>query len=346
MQRSLESLEPLSQTHKDFVETLQPIVADIKCYASGIAPLIDFFVHQSKHYWPPDTDPTMLEAGIVSYCLRLGQPGKISTGLFYFLHGAWQKALTSGTMTNYIQCIKKTLRRWDFADLMLAEFLPAVISIGFRADGWILCSTFLAPLTKRVSRLLETFDNRSERAFEHLVNLLRLIMNGIIHQHRTRGGVQSTNRGIISVAMKFWLAISVPMRQYIERHPSSTATLSEVSDPLTHFIWHALQSFHSSEPEFWNPTGQIDVRKSKHFDEFVAVFEGDIRDNWEFEDGQGERVVVKAARSGERSEMLWFEWSLKEVLESEIGMYRVLYPSGHEVDLGGKRSCFVDELLF
>jgi hypothetical protein len=345
MQRFLESLQPASEAHKDFVEIVQLIVADIKCYGSDIEPLIDFFVHPSSYYWPPDTDPNLYGAGIVAYSIRLeAQPEKTSWELFYYLHGGWKKALISSSTDNYARCIKKGLKRWDFCKFMVAEFFPAIIGAGFIADGWILCSTFLPLLVCRVAQILEIGDSKSEWIFEHLVNMLKMIVNAIITKTRQVGGPRASDRGVIAATVKFWFSIASSMRQYVERHPENLNTLSEVTEPLTHFIWHALGSFFSQEPEFWHPTGQFDVRKGKYYDNFVAGFVADIQENWQFEDSAKEKIVVKSGRGKDTSPIQYFGLTLKEILESDIEIYRVLFPSSHEVDLPRRPNHFIDSL--
>jgi hypothetical protein len=345
MQRSLEALEPASQTHKDYVEIVQLIVADIKCYGSEIEPLIEFFIRPSSYYWPPDTDPNLYGAGLVSYCIRLAaQPEKTTWELFYYLHSGWKKALISGSTDNYIGCIKKCIKRWDFCKLILLDFLPAIVDAGFSADGWILCSTFFPPVSNCIAHLLDACSPKSEWVFEHMVNTLKIIMNGIIAQTRRLGGPRTSDRGLVAVTIKFWLSIAIPMRQYIERNPDKADTLSEVTDPLTHFIWHALRSFGSSEPEVWYPTGQLDVQRGKYYDKFLKILVQDIRDNWVFVDSVGEKVVIKATRGNEKSSIQSFGWTLKEILEGEIEIYRVLFPSTHEMPLPQGHNHFIDNL--
>jgi hypothetical protein len=135
------------------------------------------------------------------------------------------------------------------------------------------------------------------------------------------------------------------MRQFIERHPSEADILLEVVEPLSHFIYHALETFASSEPAFWHPTRILNMRKGKLHDKFSAVFVEDIKEFWEFEDEIGEKVAVKS-RTKERSPVQWFGVTLKEVLEGEVAMYQVLFPGNSEVRVLLRRNVFIDELYF
>jgi hypothetical protein len=344
MQRNLESTQPGSNLQKKYVETVQLIVEDIKSYAGDIKPLSDFFIHTSKFYWPPEGDPDLFGPGIVPYCLRLSiHPERSSWELLWYLLNRWKSSMVSGRMDNYMNGLNQGMKRWDFYKWMLSDFLPSALEAGFHADGWILCSTFLHPLARQAARLLEEGDEKSQWVFEHLVNILKIIMNGTIAYSRRPGGIKPSTRGILAVAYKFWLSIAPLMRQFIERHPSEADILLEVAEPLSRFIYHALQTFVSSEPAFWHPTRILNIRKGRLHDKFSAAFVEDIKEFWEFEDEVGEKVVVKS-RTKERSPVQWFGVTLKEVLEGEITMYQVLFPGTSGVRVPLRRNVFIDDL--
>lgn len=350
MQQILEMQEPGSIDHKNYMEMARAVTTDIKCYASDFRALTEFFVHPSNHYWPSDADPNLYAAGIVSYCIRLPQSSeKTSFELFYYLHGGWRNAILSGKISNYISCIRKGTKRWDFMKFMLSDFAPAIIDAGFNSEGWLLCSTFLPILSYRASLILLEANENSIWAFEHLVNILKIILNNTIIRIREfqnlLSGVNSQHRGILSVAFRFWLSLAPAMRQYIECHPSQGATLEEVTEPLGTVIFHSIQLFRDNESDIQLPTGQFDIHRGKYSDKFLAIIAQDIKDNWHFIDEWGSRVVVKG-RNKDQSEAMECNDMLEDVLEGGIDAYMASFPVERS-DLNIKRgNRYVDFLEF
>lgn len=345
MQRTLETLIPGSDDHTSYVLFAQLIIEDIKSYASDFRPLLEFFVHPSKHYWPPEGDPDLYGAGIVSYCIRLDQqPEKTSWELFYFLHSGWKRSIVSGRMVSFAKCINQGMKRWDFYKFMLAEFVPPVLEAGFQAGGWVLASIFLPPLARRVAPLLENTDFKAQWVFEHIINLLKIIMNGTIGQSRRPGGIQKSHRGMLAVAYKFWFEIASPMRQFIERYPEHCDTLLEVVNPLSGFIYHAIRTFSSHEQEFWQASGKLDFQKSRYYDKFAEVLGRDVKEYWDFEDVVREKVVVRG-RNREKSETQWFRFTLQQVLEGEVEIYQVMFPD-EGMGVVARRNRFIDDVFF
>lgn len=347
IQSHLESLEPGSDVHKYQLQVARVVVADIKSYASDFRRLIDFFIHPSTYYWPHEGDPSLYRAGLVAYCLRLEQQDdKAAFELYYYLHSGWTNALVSKRMDNFISCVRTGMKWWDFTKFMLSDFVPAILAAGFNSSAWLLCSIFLPAISNSVIRLLENTDGKSTWVFESLLNILKMIMNGtIMHVHlyeRNIHGVHPDHRGILAVTFRFWLAIALPMRQYAIGH-SQEVVLGEVTDPLSSFIYHAVNAFQTGDPFIQVPEGQFDVHKGKYTDNFVKHIVEHIKDNWQFSDEECFGVVVKT-RSNESSAVTVFRESLREVLEGDLERYECAYPNKEDVLVGRMRNVYIQEL--
>ncbi|CZT01917.1 uncharacterized protein RAG0_09305 [Rhynchosporium agropyri] len=349
IQTHLESLDPGSDLHSHHLQVARVVVADIKSYASDFRPLTDFFVHPSTYYWPHDGDPSLYRAGLVAYCLRLEQqPDKAAFELYYYLHSGWTLALVSNRMDNFISCIRTGMKWWDFTKFMLSDFVPAIITTGFNSSAWLLCSIFLPAISSRVISLLDTKDNKSAWVFESIVNILKMIMNGTIMQtrlyERSLLGMHPDHHGILAVAFRFWFAIALPIRQYATRRSQDEVlTLEEVADPLSSFIYHAVNTFQMNDPFIYVPEGQFDVHKGKYTDKFVKHIVADIKENWQFSNEDCFAVVVKT-RSNELSSVTRFRESLREVLEGNLERYECAYPNKEDVRLEKVENVYIQDL--
>ncbi|PBP15589.1 Mus7/MMS22 family protein [Diplocarpon rosae] len=346
VQKFLESLEPGSDLHTYHLKFARVVVADIRSYAEFVK-IPDFFLKSSSHFWPCYGDPAMFGAGLISYCLKLAQQSdRVSQQLFHYLFNGWKSAIVSTRLDSYTSCIRKGMKWWEFTKFMLAELLPAFIVTGFKSSGWLLCSTFLPAITKRVVRILENTDSKSSWVFENLLNILKMVMNGAIvlaRQFNYRlNGVHPNHRGILSVTFKFWMAIALPMRQYAIRHSQEDA-LEEVTDPLSSFIYSALHTFHTSEPNVYHPDGQFDVHQGKCTDAFAANVTQDIQESWDFQDEEGFEVVVRG-RAQECSAVQEVGETLGRVLEVDIERYECAYPNKEAISLPVRRNVFLGDL--
>lgn len=347
MQSLLETSEPGSDLHSYHLQVARVVISDIKSYASDFRPLIDFFIHPSKYYWPHDADPSLYRPGLIAYCLRLEQqPDKAAFELYYYLYSGWTKALAQNRMDNFRSCIRTGMKWWDFTKFMLSDLIPAIVTTGFNSSAWLLCSIFLPAITSRLIGHLEDTDHKAAWVFESLLNVLKMIMNGTIMQiqlyERNLLGAHPDHRGILSVTFKFWFAIALPMRQYATRH-SQEAALEEVTHPLSSFIYHTVHAFQTGDHFIQVPEGQFDVHAGRYTNDFVKHIMGDIRDNWQFSDEERFRVAVKT-RSNECSAVTVFRDSLREVLEVDLDLYECAYTNKGDVPVEKMRNVYIDEL--
>ncbi|KAI1005019.1 hypothetical protein K3495_g3198 [Podosphaera aphanis] len=326
MQQVLESLEPSSRTHIEYLNFARSVITSIKCYASGFRSLSEFFIRPSAHYWPHDADPDLYAAGIVSYCVRLNQqPEKTPFELFYYLYSGWTSALVSNRVEEFKVYIKTGMKQREFTHFMLLEFVPAILEVGFSLNGWILCSTFLPAIAHRLGRLLETIGPESHWASQQFMNILRFVMNGIIkHLSYHPRGVHQEHRGILAVTLQFWMQNAAALRQFIERNPASAGSIKEIINPLSTFIYTSLQSFSRGETSPPCVLTECAATRGRFTARFVADLTREIQECWHFPDATKHSVIVKA-RSRETSAEQSFGVTLGEVLRGEVATYEVLF---------------------
>jgi len=327
MQSQLESMTPRSVGHIQYVEFSQSIISSIRARGSGIQPLRPFFGMESIAYWPDVSDPKLYTAGIISYALRLrDQPGKTSSELFHYLYSGWRNCLIIGQLDNHVAYIEKGMKYWDFMEFMLASFIPAALHIGFICPGgWIIPSTYLPALANQVRRLLERGGIQGSATFGHMIDILRIIMNGILTQNgnwQNSGsdilGIHPEHRGMISSACQFWLSVSPDMKTYLTSHPDDerAAFFEDVSGSLTSFAETTLCSFMDSAMDFSGGSGNIGLfvlQEGPYMKNFVGIITDDVNNNW--------RLV------GNLAEAMWSGTGWIEIYS------RASATGGHRVDL-------------
>lgn len=304
MQRQLESMIPPSTSHGEYVKFCQNVISYFRAYTNNIRPVTDFFIRHSIHYWPKGDDPHLYAAGIVSYSLRLhDQRDKTSFELFHYLYSGWKNDQIHSRVNNHITCILKGMVNWSFTEFMLANFVPATILIGFSTDGGnVLPKIYLPALAKRTPHFLERNGPEGASTFTHLINILKMIINGIriwavntrVPQRIVDGetilidredGINGEHRGIISIACQFWISIQPTLVEYAEKHPAEMSILDEVASPLNDFIWKAAVYLRQKEREgddIWDvwDRSQFDVMEGEYVQRFVVALQEDIENNW------------------------------------------------------------------
>lgn len=312
----LESMNPGSEQHKEYVESIQPIACIIRSYASNILPLPEFFVHSSAYYWPEDTDPNLYAAGIVSYSLRLiEQPGRTAPGLFHYLYNGWKQDLAQGSIEQHIGYLTKGMSRWEFTLFLLSEFVPAAVYVGFEMTaGWALCATYLPPLSRRVTDLLQKRNAKADLAFQFVVNIIRIILNGIITLHRrdlednTSGSI--SHQSIIQVVSRFWLSLVLPLNQYADPYPEKASSIRYLGTSLTKYIFYASQPRNTNSGSHDLGMDKLEVNMGDNLERFVSALEQDIHDHWEVNSDESQ-LIISGTRARERTKA---QVDLKRVL--------------------------------
>lgn len=349
MQKVLESLDPDSENHIKYLTFARSVITNIKCYASDFRTLTEFFIHPSVYYWPHDSDPNLYAAGIISYCLRLGQqPERTSIELFYYLHSGWTNALISNQLGEFTKYIERGMKRKEFTQFMMAEFIPVVLQVGFCINGWILCSAFLPTISYRVRRLLEMPEPYSTWMFDHFINILKVILNGTkgLIREFSDGlrGAHPKHRGILAVVFQFWMQNAALMNQYVERYPHVRETLRQITDPLSNFIYHSLKSFEIGHTCQYNLSGDFNIARGVMWDKFIAFFEKEINEFWQFPDDSNFRVIVRS-RSRELSAEQSFTYTLEEVLRGELAEYEALFHCPDGVVLMREPNLLIEQII-
>ncbi|KAH6683085.1 Mus7/MMS22 family-domain-containing protein [Halenospora varia] len=235
MQSRLESMTTASDEHKAYVEYVQPIISIMRSYAGDIQPLLEFFTHPSAHYWPEDQDPNLYTAGIISYSLRLAkQPGRTSSELFHYLYNGWRKDLVHGRIGQHMNYVSKGMSRWEFSRFLLSEFMPAALHVGFHsAGGWVLCATYLPVIAAHVFKILRKKSGKSSIAYENLVNILKIISNGVTTQNSAQAFPMT------HITYQFWLSVFLPLLEFAAPNPVEAANLNAIVESLLDYIRHA-----------------------------------------------------------------------------------------------------------
>jgi hypothetical protein len=302
MQQQLESLRPPSISHDRYVKFCQKVISLLRAFTNNIRPVTDFFIRHSIHYWPKGDDPHLYAAGIISYSLRLhDQQGKTSLELFHYLYSGWKNDQLHSRVNNHITCVLKGMKNWPFAEFMLANFVPATVLAGFNsAGGRVLPKIYLPAIAKRTPHFLERNGPEGASAFAHLINILKMIMNGIriralsarvperifwddeTTSMNIEDGVSGENRGVISMACQFWISIQPVLIEYVEKHPAEMSILEEVATPLNDFMWKAAYWVSQKQWDGWDTWdgNQLDVKAGDFVERFVVALQEDMENHW------------------------------------------------------------------
>ncbi|RKF61516.1 putative mus7 mms22 family protein [Erysiphe neolycopersici] len=364
MQQTLESLDSSSDRHRTYLNFTRGVITNIKRYASDFRSITKFFIHPSAHYWPDEADPNLYAAGIVSYCVRLGQqPEKTSFELFYYLHSGWMNALMTHRLNEYSSYLIKGMKCKEFAQFMLVDFIPAILEVGFRMNDWLLCSTFLPTLGYRIRRLMDSPGPNSLWAFEQFLNILKIIINGTINllqkfpSYDDIRGAHPEHRGILAVTYQFWMQNASTMCQYMENHPQITRIINQVTNLLNSFIYKALESF---EPDYKKATTPDQFSSSslplsskfenlstgKYHDKFIDFLTHEILDCWQLSSSPPFRVIIRT-RSREFSPEFMFPHTLKEVLQGELPVYLNLFEClDRSIKLKERPNSLIEQIVF
>jgi len=282
MKQHLECMIPGSNEHKEYVGFVQLIISVIRSYASDIRPPLDFFSHPSAHYWPEEADPNLYAAGIISYSLRLVEhPRRTSPILFHYLYNGWRKDLIQGQIGKHMDYVKKGMKRSEFTTFLMSDFMPAALHVGFHSiGGWVLCATYLPVLSNRIVNILQKRGVEAASTFENIINVLRIILNGISTRYGFNG-VDPMYQAMVSTACQFWLSIALPMRQYAQSDPEANRLMSEVTAPLTRFILQACQPRDDGIGAGLWEIEQLEAENGDNIENFVAILTQDLNDRWE-----------------------------------------------------------------
>ena len=302
MQHRLESMIPQSKPHTEYVEFCQNVVSYLRAFTNNIQPVTDFFIRQSINYWPKGDDPHLYAAGIDSYSLRLNdQPGKTSFELFHYLYSGWKNDQMHHRLNNHATCVRKGMKNWSFTEFMLTNFVPATLLVAFNTSkGDVLPKIYLPLLAKRVPHYLQRNGLRGASTFTHLINLMKLMINGLSTRavnalsrvyHVANGilpifqdsehGVHADHQGIMSIICQFWIAIRPALLDYVGVHPEEGKLFDEVASPLVDFFRKV--TVYLSDPdnrEGWD-VNQLEVTTGEYVDRFVIALQEDIENHWE-----------------------------------------------------------------
>lgn len=288
MKFSLENMTTASGEHKSYVEYVQPIISIIRSYAGDIQPLLEFFTHSSNRYWPGDQDPNLYTAGIISYSLRLAkQPGRTSSELFHYLYNGWRNDLVLGHIGQHMNYVSKGMSRWEFSKFLLGEFMPAALHVGFHsAGGWVLCATYMPVIAANIVKILQKRRMKSSVAYETLVNILKIISNGVTSQNLAQ------DSPIMRVTYQFWLSVILPLMGFAAPNQVEAANLNAIVESLLHYLRHAS----CEEEEGLEPVSKdwprYEVQNGEHVEKFADALKSDQNDHWHVNNTQCLAIIT------------------------------------------------------
>lgn len=308
IKNNLEAMTPGSDELKEYVGFVQLIISIIRSYASEIRLPLEFFGQPSAHYWPEDSDPNLFAAGIISYSLRLVEhPRRTAPILFHYLYSGWRRDLIQSSIGRHMSYLKKGLKRLEFINFLMIEFLPAALHVGFHSPGgWVLCATYLPVLSSRLNRILQRGDSESAFVFEPLINIVKIILNGISTRYVGSGliGVNPEYTTMVSVGCQFWFSVALPMRQYADQHPEVKDMATEVTTPLTRFIFQTCQPRDEDFGATLWEIERLEVKNGDHIENFVSCMTQDIKDRWDVHrDRMGADIGGTGAHEGNKTKV-------------------------------------------
>ncbi|CAD6444373.1 af5c9729-9225-4499-a152-9b0b34697a8b [Sclerotinia trifoliorum] len=213
MQHHLQNFQNTNNVaHEAYVSFVQEIVSQIRSHCSDICPPPEFFFRRSFAYWPPETDPTLYLAGLISYTLQLSsQQEKARNGLIYYLWNGLRSSL-SGThaLHSYIKRISKGARHIHLLKFLLTDIVPSTLEVAFGKEaGSLACEVYLVAVSKAFESLVLSGQSVEELVVHMKVLLQHMFNNLGIHYGRFGHSIEAvhpSHQGIITVIFRFWRA--------------------------------------------------------------------------------------------------------------------------------------------
>ena len=313
MQKSLESMEPGTGAHHEYVSYVQEICEDIQIHCATIQPLDQYFQHSGTNYWPPRSDPRRFVAAAKAYALELagGSAHKAAKSLYYHLQNAFGTALEEGQFRQHSGNISKAINEPTFLRFVLDEMLAPMLEMGFgvRAipGGWLFCMAYLPVLSKQLRDLLLDQDKASNfladsqasaeiyrwtiKAAETIIFYLKLHQSSF---HSTeQGNFDARYTEIVAVSLEFWNVVLPTLRrqQSIENSPdlnfnTLAATFQEMAENIRNML---NRQSPAPVPKLFPPTSRF---QGVHYEEFRHGLEQYVIDNWMLASG-GDCVMIK-----------------------------------------------------
>ncbi|KAF6821361.1 mus7 mms22 family protein [Colletotrichum sojae] len=121
-----------SADHPNYVRFVRSVVSLIATYGSDICAVHQFFKEVSRHYSPPEEDPQLQVAVILSYGVRLTEgDSQTASRLFYVLLNYFKKGLQLGRLPREVLLLKAAMKDdavMAFVIRMLSAVLHATLS--------------------------------------------------------------------------------------------------------------------------------------------------------------------------------------------------------------------------
>ncbi|KAF7870482.1 hypothetical protein EAF04_004226 [Stromatinia cepivora] len=289
MQHHLQNFQHTNTVaHEAYVSFVQEIVSQIRSHCSDICPPPEFFFRRSVAYWPPETDPTLYLAGLISYTLQLpSQQEKARNGLIYYLWNGLRSSLSAtNALHGYIKRISKGARQSHLLKFLLTDIVPSALEVAFDNEaGSLACEVYLVAVSKAFESLILS-GQPVEQLMVHMKVLLQHMFNNL-GSHYGRFGhsveaVHPSHQGIITVIFRFWSACRPHLYNL---NTVLESGLDEIFQCFDGFVEAAIACFKIDQ--------DIDLH-FKHFDigkvgNDVAMEEmaREVQDNWRINKADG-----------------------------------------------------------
>lgn len=131
MTTDLKTVSGDTSEHPAYVSFVRGIISLIRSHGADICAVEDFFYQISKDYSPPVEDPQLQIAGMISYELKMSDPGTRQQ-LFFFMLNSFKLAINKDQLEEHAVLLHNSLRRPALRKFVLGKLFPAVLGASWQ----------------------------------------------------------------------------------------------------------------------------------------------------------------------------------------------------------------------
>ncbi|KAL2204451.1 hypothetical protein CC79DRAFT_1337009 [Sarocladium strictum] len=131
MTTDLRTVSNDASEHPAYVSFVRGIISLIRSHGADICAVDDFFYQISKDYSPPVEDPQLQIAGMISYELKMSDPGTRHQ-LFFFMLNSFKLAINKDQLGEHAVLLHNSLRRPALRKFVLDKLFPAVLAAAWQ----------------------------------------------------------------------------------------------------------------------------------------------------------------------------------------------------------------------
>lgn len=129
--------------HPAYVSFARDIISLIRSHGSELGAIDDFFYQISKDYSPPAEDPQLQVAGMLSYEMKLNDPGA-QQQLFFFMYNNFKVALNQDKLGEESFRLWQGMKSPGIRRFVIGKMIPAAFQAAWRnKDASLLVATYL-----------------------------------------------------------------------------------------------------------------------------------------------------------------------------------------------------------